>query len=280
MKRTILLIFIVVFMIAGAIFIRASLLLTKVRSEIPSEGFILPRLELVKVASAGYYELFTDFYWLKAIQYFGDKMNYEHMRLRHLYPLLNLITDISPLFEYAYRFGGVTISLLDSNGDLAENILIKGIRNTPDSWRVPYLLGYVEYYVQNNPRLASVYYRLAGTVAQRTGEPEMGWLISLSEKILLDIEDSDTMIPVLEKMFREEHDPILREKYFARFRMALQRRDFKFLTKKIEEYKATYGNYPERLDELVEKNIIPVIPVEPFGGYYGIEDGKIIVLQK
>ncbi|MCX7959475.1 MAG: hypothetical protein N3B13_10550, partial [Deltaproteobacteria bacterium] len=256
------------------------MLLPKVRTEVPSEGFILPRLELVRAASAGYYELFGDFYWLKAIQYFGDNQNYSSERLRHLFPLVDLITDISPLFEYAYRFGGVTISLLDTNGDLSEKILIKGIRNTPDSWRIPYLLGYVEYYVLNNPRMASVFYNLAGRVAIRTGEPEMGWLISLSEKILLDLEDTDAMIPVLEKMYREEQDPMLKEKYFTRFRMALQRRDFKFLTKKVEEFKNSYGRYPVNLDELVEKNIIPVIPAEPFGQRYDIENGKIIVVYK
>ncbi len=263
-----------------AIWIRSEVLLPKVRTEIPSEGFILPRLELVRAASAGFYELFGDFYWLKAIQYFGDNQNYSTERLKHLFPLVDLITDISPLFEYAYRFGGVTISLLDTNGDLSEKILIKGVKNTPDSWRIPYLLGYVEYYVLNNPRMASVFYDLAGRVAVRTGEPEMDWLVSLAEKILLDVEDTDAMIPVLERMYREEQDPVLRGKYFTRFRMALQRRDFKFLTRKVEEFYNKYGRYPERIDELVEKNIIPVIPAEPFEGRYEIKDGKIIVLSK
>jgi len=278
--RVITIIMLLVVMVSSAFFIRSEILMTKVRTDVPSEGFILPKVELVKGASAGYYELFSDFYWLKAIQYFGNERNLTGERLRHLYPLINLITDISPLFEYAYRFGGVTITLLDTNGDPGEEILIKGIKNCGDSWRIPYLLGYVEYYVLNNPRLASVYYSLAGLVAIRTGEKEMGWLLSLAEKILLDIEDTDVMIPILEKMYREEFDPVLKEKYFTRFRMALQRRDIKFLTKKVEEFNRLFGRYPSDLNELVEKNIIPIIPAEPFGGEYKIGGGEIYVKPK
>ncbi|MGB9600188.1 MAG: hypothetical protein ACPL7I_06520, partial [Myxococcota bacterium] len=180
MKRVLLLALLLILM-SGVILIRTEVLLKSVKSEVPSEGFILPKIELIKAASAGYYELFGDFYWLKAIQYFGDKSNYTDERLRHLYPLVNLITDISPLFEYAYRFGGVTISLLDTNGDLAEKVLIKGIRNVPDSWKIPYLLGYVEYYILHNPKVASVYYNLAGWVAVLTEEGDMKWLVNLAE---------------------------------------------------------------------------------------------------
>lgn len=281
MKKNIFLTLILISLMISAILIRKEILLKNVKSEVPVEGFILPKTELIKVASAGYYELFGDFYWLKAIQYFGDKSNYTNERLRHLFPLVNLITDISPLFEYAYRFGGVTISLLDTNGDLAEKILIKGIQNVNDSWKIPYLLGYIEYYVLNNPKLASVYYNLAGWIAVRTGETEMKWLINLAEKILLDVQDSDALIPVLEKMYRDEQDPILKEKYFTRFRMALERRDIKYLSKKAEEFNKQYGRYPERLEELVEKNFIPIIPAEPFEGVmYSIKDGKIIVVPK
>ncbi|MCX7943704.1 MAG: hypothetical protein N2746_04275 [Deltaproteobacteria bacterium] len=280
MKRAGLLIGLIIIFMMGTIWIRVEMLLPKVKTEVPTEGFILPKLELTKAASVGYYELLSDFYWLKAIQYFGDERNYHTDRLKHLFPLVNLITDISPLFEYAYRFGGVTISLLDTNGDLAKTILIKGVQNTPDSWRIPYLLGYIEYYVLNNPKMASVFYDLAGVVAVRMGEPEMIWLRNLAEKILLDLEDTDVMIPVLEKMYREEKDPVLKEKYFTRFRMALQRRDFKFLTKKIEEFKKMYGRYPSKLEELVEKSVISIIPVEPFNGRYDIMDGKIVVVPK
>jgi hypothetical protein len=280
MKKDILLSVLGLLFISSAILIRTEILFKSVKVEVPAAGFTLPRIELVKAASAGYSELIGDFYWLKAIQYFGDKQNYTTERLRHLYPLLDLITDISPLFEYAYRFGGVTISLLDTNGDLSEKILIKGVKNISNSWKIPYLLGYVEYYVLNNPMLASVYYDLAGVIAERSDEPEMRWLRSLAEKIRLDVEDTDVMIPVLDKMHNEEKDPTLKEKYFTRFRMALQRRDLKFLGRKIEEFKQQYNRYPETLSELVEKKIIPIVPAEPFGGEYGIKDGQIIIKQK
>lgn len=280
MKRSLFLALLVIIFLGLSIYVRMEFLMSTVKVEVPSQGFTLPKIHLVKAGSVGFYELVGDFYWLKAIQYFGDKQNYLTERLRHLFPLVDLITDISPLFEYAYRFGGVTISYLDTNGDLSEKILIKGINNTPDSWRIPYLLGYVEYYVMNNPRLASVFYELAGRVAIRIGETEMSWLIGLSEKILLDLEDTDVMIPILEKMYREEQDPVLKDKYFTRFRMALQRRDIKFLNKKIEEFKSRYNRYPERIDELVEKNILSSIPVEPFEGRYEVIDGKLVIIPK
>ncbi len=280
MKRALILLFAIFILLGSAIYIRTEILIGSIKTEIPVEGFTLPRYELVRASSAGYSELFGDFYWLKAIQYFGDRANYVTERLRHLYPLVNLITDISPLFEYAYRFGGVTLSLLDTNGDVSEKILIKGVQNNNDNWKIPYLLGYVEYYVLNNPRLSAVYYNLAGQIAIRTGETEMRWLLNLSEKLMYDIENTEVMIPVLDKLYREETDPVIKEKYFTKFRQALQARDLKYLQIKIDEFREKFVRTPERLEELIEKDLMTLIPAEPFGNEYGIEDGKIIIIQK
>lgn len=280
MKRSLSLLIIIIIFLICAILIRTEVLISSIKTEIPQEGFTLPRYEIARVSSIGYSELIGDFYWLKAIQYFGEKRNHITEKLRHLYPLTNLITDISPLFEYAYRFGGITLSLLDTNGDLSEKILIKGIKNSGDSWKIPYLLGYVEYYVLHNPRLAAVYYNLAGQVAIRVGEIEMRWLLNLSEKLLYDVENTDIVIPVLERLYQEETDPVIKEKYFTKFREALRDRDLKYLQRKVDEFYARFKRYPEKLDELIENDLITLIPVEPFGMDYAVEDGRIIIIQK
>lgn len=280
MKRALLLLTPTIILLMCAILIRTEILISSVKTEIPQEGFTLPRYELARASSIGYSEIIGDFYWLKAIQYFGEKANHITEKLRHLYPLINLITDISPLFEYVYRFGGVTLSLLDTNGDLSEKILIKGIKNNINNWKIPYLLGYIEYYVLHNPRLAAVYYNLAGQIAIRTGETEMRWLLNLSEKLLYDAENTDIVIPILEKLYYEETDPVIKEKYFTKFREALRDRDLKYLQRKVDEFYAKFKRYPERLNELIENDLITLIPVEPFGMDYGVEDGKITIIQK
>jgi tetratricopeptide (TPR) repeat protein len=96
--------------------------------------------------------LVADVYWMRALQYLGNKLentkteniNIEDLRPlnpRLLYPLLDKATDLDPHFIAAYSYGAVVLPAVSPDQAIA--LTSKGIANNPDYWRLYQHLGYV-----------------------------------------------------------------------------------------------------------------------------------------
>jgi hypothetical protein len=267
--------------VAAALFATAASARTQAQERLvglalPDEVSLLPDKAIVTTLSLGLPDLIADYYWLKAIQYFGDERNATTERLKYLHPLIDLVTDLAPNFEFAYRFGGTTLVLRDTNGDLASAILKKGVANFPDNCRIPYLLGFVEYFVNKAPAAAAVWYEHTGLTAARVGVEALVSMTGVAEKLRMDAEDPDVLIPVLEDMFRNEPDPVLRAKAFERWKTALRKSQVRFLQSKVDAFFKKEGRYPADFAELREKDYIFHTPVDPLGGRLGIRNGSVI----
>jgi tetratricopeptide (TPR) repeat protein len=96
--------------------------------------------------------LIADWYFMRALQYIGDKMlkqpelaidldDLRDLNPRLLYPLLDNATDLDPHFIAAYSYGAMVLPAIDPQKaiDLAK----KGIANNPDSWRLYQHLAYI-----------------------------------------------------------------------------------------------------------------------------------------
>lgn len=69
----------------------------------------IPSSKVIKWASAWYYNIISDFYWLSAIQYIGSNAIWSEYK-KYLYLMLNLITDLNPNFTYPYQIGELLLS--------------------------------------------------------------------------------------------------------------------------------------------------------------------------
>jgi tetratricopeptide (TPR) repeat protein len=96
--------------------------------------------------------LIADWYWMRALQYIGDKLlkaesdtvDLEDLRAlnpRLLYPYLENATDLDPHFLAAYSYGALVMPAIDAEKAIA--IARKGIANNPDQWRFYQHLGYI-----------------------------------------------------------------------------------------------------------------------------------------
>ena len=74
-----------------------------------------------------------------------------------IYPLLDRVTTVDPHFTFPYIFGGVYV-LMDT-GDLedAEALLKKGLLQNPDSWQIPFYLGWISWAYRGDPALSREY---------------------------------------------------------------------------------------------------------------------------
>lgn len=96
--------------------------------------------------------LIADWYWMRSLQYVGDKViasksdfiNIDDLRglnPRLLYPYLENATDLDPHYIAAYRYGAIVLPAIDAEKAIA--IAKKGIANNPDEWRLYQYLGYI-----------------------------------------------------------------------------------------------------------------------------------------
>ncbi|CAN5375024.1 hypothetical protein BH10ACI2_BH10ACI2_01010 [soil metagenome] len=96
--------------------------------------------------------LIADWYFMRSLQYIGDKMlsrksenfsidDLSDLNPRLLYPLLANATDLDPHFIAAYSYGAVVLPAIDA--EKAIELTKKGIANNPASWRLYQHLGYI-----------------------------------------------------------------------------------------------------------------------------------------
>jgi tetratricopeptide (TPR) repeat protein len=112
--------------------------------------------------------LLADVYWMRALQYVGDKVinakshtfNIENLRPlnpRLLYPLLDSATDLDPKFTTAFSYGATVLPAIDL--DEAVALTEKGIALNPNEWRFYQYLGYIYWRSENYEKAAAVYER-------------------------------------------------------------------------------------------------------------------------
>src|SRR3989304_4569884 len=227
------------------------------------EEFVtLPRGEYLKPAVLGYEQLVADIIWLKAIQVIGEDTvtpgGYDWV-----YHALDVVTTLDPKFAYAYQLGGVTLSVLGKAPEKSNFLLIKGMKENPDVWQIPFYIGFNNFFYLNDYGRAAEYMAKA---SELPGHP--AYLPKLAARLYVQAGDPDVALEFLTRFYKETKDEKVREVLEQRIKEVIVERDARFLEEAIKRYKNVYKAYPERLIELVERDIITEVPPEPFEGYY------------
>ncbi|EKD66059.1 MAG: hypothetical protein ACD_49C00067G0045 [uncultured bacterium (gcode 4)] len=158
----------------------------------------IPTKNVVKLSSAGFYNIVSDFYWLDTIQYIGSNAVSSEYK-KYLYPMLNLITDINPNFTQPYliwellltsyneRYENISkeeieknvdqamalwLKWIEKNCDLNKIALIKNEYDLKKLWteekyknpcsdsQIPYYLAYIYHWNKFDSLNASLYYKV------------------------------------------------------------------------------------------------------------------------
>jgi hypothetical protein len=141
--------------------------------------------EAVKRLALDFDALWSDVYWIRAIQHYGgDRMaGGREQRYELLFPLLDLTTTLDPYFTIAYRFGAIFLSERYPSGpgrpDWAIALLQKGIVAQPDKWQYYHDIAFVHYWHMRDLEAAARWFQRA---AERPGSPN--WLRPLVASML------------------------------------------------------------------------------------------------
>ncbi len=248
----------------------------KVRATTAEDDLFIPSPSVAKRMSLGYNGLVADFYWTRAVQYFGAKRHARATSFPHLYPLLDVTTTLDPQLLVAYQFGSIFLSQQPPEGagqpDKAIELIERGIRANPQDWELYYNLGFIYYDIaawhqasqafergaripHSNPALAA----LAAATAQKAGGPEASRLLWT-------------------KLYESSESQVIRD-FALQHLVALKiADDLPKLEALVRRFQEQNGRYPTNFAELVAAGWLHGIPVDPMGDPYLLgPEGKVEV---
>lgn len=163
----------------------------------------------LKGFSLGVEGLLADWYWVRALQYIGDKMvnrkdanidveDLTSLNPRLLYPLLQNATDLDPHFIGAYSYGAIVLPAIDKQR--AIEFAKKGIDHNPNEWKLYQYLGYIYWKVGDYEKAAETYQK-GGEIP---GSPSFLNLMAASMKI--DGGSRATARTIYRQMLSESND--------------------------------------------------------------------------
>ena len=243
----------------------------KGREQKIEEFMTLPKGEYLKPAVLGYDQLVGDIIWLRAIQVIGED-TVTPKGYDWLYHALDVVTTLDPKFAYAYQLGGVTLSVLGKVPEKSNALLLKGMKENPDVWQIPFYIGFNNFFYLNDYKTAAEYMAKASGLP---GHPE--YLPKLAARLYVQAGNPDVALEFLSRMYKDTDDEKVKLALEQRIKEVIVEKDATFLEEAINRYKEAHKLYPENLEDLIRSGIIKEMPHEPFGGFYYLHqgDGKV-----
>ncbi len=222
--------------------------------------------------SLGYDSLIADIYWLRTIQYYGNKRkNVDRNRYDLLEALLDLTISLDPEMTYVYRFGATFLAEPQpvGLGDplKAIRLLDKGLNNNPNVWRFYFDKGFVYLWHLKDYKSA------AATFLQGSHHPlAPKWLETISAFCLTKGGELETARYLWKKQYEEAESNDVRENALNHLNSIQIDEDISVLEFLIEKYETKTGQPIRSLKQLVAAGMIKSLPRDPSGlpyGYYG-----------
>ncbi len=227
----------------------------------------IPSGKYLKTAVIGYDQITADFYWLKTIQYIGDKRR-AISGYPMVYPLVDLVTDLDPRFDYAYQVAGVLLAIYDRNIEKSNTILEKGLKNVPGVWQIPMYLGFNHFFFLEDYTRAAKYVEMAAALPGRPA-----YLPLLAARLYSEAKDPGAGIEFLTNILEEIDVELWRNAFGDRIKLLMIERDLIYLERAIKDFSRQEGRRPRNLKELIISGLIRRVPQEPFEGRYLYDPG-------
>jgi len=238
--------------------------------------------EITRPFSFGFSSLVADAMFLEAIQVFGGRRQSQTLADgtpddRRLSRLLDYATDLDPKFRGAYRFAGYSMPRTTLEGRIAnaiptEQILKRGVRERPDDWQIPFVLGYVQAFYLGEIQQAA---ENLAQAARLSGAPK--YLGLLANRLTAQGGDLDAAEAMARTMAEQASEEKTQAEWQARLVDLRMERDIRTIEAAAKRFRARNGRDPASVSDLVRAGDLPAVPEEPHGGgqQYVIENGAV-----
>ena len=230
--------------------------LERVRPELP-DGYLDEDLSLkgekLRGYSLGFEGLIADWYWMRSLQYMGQKITQNKdkginiadlrpLNPRLLYPLLDNATTLDPKFRAAYSYGSIVLPAIDN--EQAVKITRKGIKNNPDEWQFYHFLGYI-YWNQKQFSKAAEAYEEGSKIP---GAPL--WMKTLGARMMSEGGERETARAVYRRILEEAEDARTRQSAQLWLDELDSRDERDAINEVLREIKSRSGNCPRSFREI------------------------------
>ena len=233
---------------------------------------------ILKKMAMGYDSLLADIYWLRTIQYFGDRSQADKriIRFKNLPTLLDITTTLDPDFIDAYRYGYVYLSEEEPVGagqpEEAVRLLDKGIEAHPDLYELRLDKGFVYYWFFGDFRKAGEVWLRA---SRRPESPE--WMEGLAAMSLSQGGAMDVARSLWKRQYDESTREDIRENARNRLLSLEVAEDLWTLEYLLGVYRLENGKFPPSLEALLSGESRKVMTMDPLGVpyYYDPQTGTV-----
>jgi len=239
-------------------------------------GFLVPS-QYSRVLACGYKGLLADFQFLRILTFFGDRStNQQPVTAQdwdYFRDSIDVITDLDPYFYDPYVLTEGFMTWEAGRYQEANALLAKGAQYRHNDWRLPYFIGFNNFFFLKDYAAGAEYIMVASRLP---GSP--GYLPTLAARLAYYGGKSQTAVLFLKQMLAENNDDRMK----ARLQMRLQALEN---AAQIEEALQQFRNDKKRdisaLSDLVTAGYLDNLPEDPYGGEWGVlENGRVFSTSK
>ena len=220
----------------------------------------------------------ADFLLLKTMTFLGENVlgniNPTRQEWEYVYSMLKLVTSLDERFWDPYLLAE---SMLVMQGGMIEEgneLLEKVAKIRTDDFRPYFLLWFNAYYFQKDNDRAENFMHLA---ALKPNAP--GYLAGLAARMSLYGGRTESGMFFLEALLRDTPPTGTMYGYLEKRLIALK--NISYLEFAVKKFKKELGEMPKLLEDLIEYNIIPKIPTDPYGGEFHLTpNGRVYTTSK
>ncbi len=224
---------------------------------------MVPQKEIVNFLCLDHRGFAADLFFIKVNLHSGSLM-WKPLKFQFdskwSYATMALITDLDPKYYTAYLFSAMGLIHNFDDVYLVRPILEKGMKIFPQSWELPFWLGYDFYIYQEDYKTAGKYLWLA---SQKQGAPKT--YLSLFLSVFRKGGSYEKALWTLQAIMDKTEDERLKKIYGKKF---AQLQNLAFLQNSVKKYREKNGHFPAGLNALVKEKIIKKMPEDPMGMHY------------
>jgi tetratricopeptide (TPR) repeat protein len=245
------------------------------RATIPA-GYVIPS-KFSRILALGHQGVLSDFMFLKTATFIGGRsgagQTMQEEDWQFVTRSLDVITDLDPYFKDPYVLAEGLLAWDAGKPEEANKLLRKGLEYRDKDWRLPFFIGFNNFYFLKNYEEASDYIMRA---AELPGSP--AYLKTLGARLAYYGGKSQTALLFLKEMLAGTDDPLLQKRLQLRL-TALERAVM--IENALDKFKQQEKRMPNQLSELVTMGYLIVLPEDPYGGKWGIlKNGRVFSTSK
>lgn len=230
----------------------------------------LPSTQALHFLSMGYKSLVADYYWLRAINEYGDILKHDY-HYPNVAPLMERCLSLDPYFRTGYVFAGTALTTQGMDPAISNQLLEQGMLYRREEWRIPFLLGFNNYYFFHDYVKAARFFAKAATLSD---VPD--YVGPLATRLAVEAGEPAVGLQLVDSILESVHDPQTLKVYQERRKLLQLEIELRWLAEALDRYQNTMGKKARELPDLVAAGLLQNIPTDPLGGTYFIDpQGRI-----